>query len=225
MAAARTLYWAVVLLVGALYVKQTVVFVLPVLTLLLIVRSGVRIFWRREVLWAAGIALILLLPLAAITVAFGGMNVEQATAVPRSNGAFYYLWALPHQIGWLALLSSLIGAVMLSRRCLGPVGTRLLIFGWIGVGLFFFSLIALEKSPVFHRGTPADRLARNMAFHAHYAPRDRALVQCRCSLRSRSGQPLYHAHSRRISIWRGGSHGGACRAAEQFRSASCSPLR
>jgi hypothetical protein len=144
----KTLYWAVVLLVGALYVKQTVVFILPVLTLLLIVRSGSRIFWRREVLWAAGIALILLLPLAAITVAFGGMNVEQATAVPRSNGALYYLWALPHQIGWLALLSSLVGAVMLSRRCLGPVGTHLLIFGWIGVGLFFFSLIAL-KSPRF----------------------------------------------------------------------------
>ena len=50
---------------------------------------------------------------------------------------------------WLAsTVVSLIGAVMLSRRCLGPVGTRLLIFGWIGVGLFFFSLIAL-KSPRF----------------------------------------------------------------------------
>ena len=42
-----------------------------------------------------------------------------------------------------------------------------------------------------------------MAFHAHCAPRDQGLVQCRCSLRSRSGQPLYHPHSRRIWIRRG----------------------
>ena len=210
----KTLYWAVVLLVGALYVKQTVVFILPVLTLLLIVRSGSRIFWRREVLWAAGIALILLLPLAAITVAFGGMNVEQATAVPRSNGALYYLWALPHQIGWLALLSS-------SGRCRDALSTMpgtcrdappdfRLDRSWA----FLLFSNSSQKSPVLDRGTPADRLARNMAFHAHCAPRDQGLVQCRCSLRSRSGQPLYHPHSRRIWIRRGSSHGGACRAAE-----------
>ena len=144
----KTLYGAIVLLVGALYVKQTIIFIFPVLALLLIVRGGVHIFWRRELLWAAGISLILILPLTAMTIAFGSMNVEQAKAVPRPTGALYYLWVLPYQTGWPALLSSLIGAVMLARRCLGPAGTRILIFGWIAVGLFFFSLIAL-KSPRF----------------------------------------------------------------------------
>ena len=181
----KTLYGAIVLLVGALYVKQTIIFIFPVLALLLIVRGGVHIFWRRELLWAAGISLILILPLTAMTIAFGSMNVEQAKAVPRPTGALYYLWVLPYQTGWPALLSSsdrrrdACSAMFRTRRDAN-------FDFWLDRSRSFLLFShSSQEPPVFNRSTPTHRFARNMAFHAHYIPRDWELVYCRRSLCSR----------------------------------------
>ena len=119
---------------------------LPVLGVLVIARFGIRIFRKRDLLFASGLAFILLLPLIAMTFAFGGMNATQIMTAPEQRGDFYYLWILPRQIGFAPLIAAIVGAVVLARQPKVPAGVRLLLFGWIGAGLIFFSLIALKDS-------------------------------------------------------------------------------
>ena len=147
----------------------------------------------------------------------GGRNCVDIAATARSHNRRirWHECGAGHggaQVQWSSLLSVgtapsnwLASAVVESGRCRDALSTMpgtcrdappdfRLDRSWA----FLLFSNSSQKSPVLDRGTPADRLARNMAFHAHCAPRDQGLVQCRCSLRSRSGQPLYHPHSRRI---------------------------
>jgi 4-amino-4-deoxy-L-arabinose transferase-like glycosyltransferase len=160
----KRLYGAALLLVAALYIKQPIVFVLPVLLALVLARAGRGVFRQRDCLWAAGLAFVLLLPLAAMTIAFGGMNASQAMATPWHHNPLFYLTILPDQIGWVCCGAALLGAVLLAAAPGLPREPRILLFGWIGVGFLFFSAIALKESRLSTAVLPAVALVATFPF-------------------------------------------------------------
>ncbi len=143
---------AVVLFVFGLYVKQTVCFLAPVLLLIVIVERGWRVFRQRDVYTAAAIAIMLMVPLAVLTLTLGNFNMTQAAATPgmRSllKSSTYYVQVLPQQVGWLPLIAALAGIVVLLRHDFASPRLRWLLVSWLATGLVFFTSIAL-KSPRF----------------------------------------------------------------------------
>lgn len=145
----RRLVACLALLLASLYVKQTTAFlVLP--AALAAFRAAGWTLLRRPGLWPALLAAaIAALPLAALSLAFGGMNLAQAGSAPGPADPLFYLKVLPAQTGWAPLALATAGLVLALRRggALTPAA-RSLILAWLGIGLLFFSAIML-KSPRF----------------------------------------------------------------------------
>jgi hypothetical protein len=143
---------AVVLFVFGLYVKQTICFLAPVLLLIVIVGRGFGAFRQRAVYIAAAVAIVLMVPLAILTLTAGSFNLVQAVASPDKRSTLqaitYYAQVLPKQVGWLPLIAALVGIIVLLRRDFDLPRLRWLFIGWVAVGLVFFTSISL-KSPRF----------------------------------------------------------------------------
>lgn len=143
-----------VLALGALYTKQTAIFLVAALAGLLIFETRGRIVRDRRFWHVAVPSLIALVPLAILMLTFGKANVEAGSGetggelarLSWANWA-YYPAQLPEQLGW-----PLLGLALLypfARRfapgpALPAVEERLLAV-WFLTGYVFFSLIALKE--------------------------------------------------------------------------------
>jgi hypothetical protein len=131
----------------ALYIKQPMAFMgLPLAWLLF--RAG-RLF-RRATLIAGAIFLIEIIPLAIITVKFGGFNAVSVTETPGAGhgpAALFYLRALPGQLGWLLAAVAVIAipAAMLLKKARPPQPLGGFLVAWFVTGLVFFTLIGLKS--------------------------------------------------------------------------------
>jgi len=144
---------AVVLLVAGLYVKQTIVFAAFAFAVMLVWRHGLSVFAQRRIWIAAAIAVVLLAPLAAITLRFGSMNMDLATGEAASQGPHhvwsslgYYAELVPAQTGivvlGLAVLFVVLEIVAPQRGWRDPLlVTSLVTFA---VGYVFFTVIHLK---------------------------------------------------------------------------------
>lgn len=153
----NAVYWSVLPLVGAVYIKYNAAFVGPLLAAVLVSRRG----WRelqRPAVWAWGaVAVILLAPAAALMAALGRFNVTQAVEVGPGQGAAlpldsfrnwtYYLEQLPAQAGWETVALAAAGlALILWRPRLRDAAPRAgILLAWFGFGYLVFSLIALKE--------------------------------------------------------------------------------
>lgn len=152
----KYLYGLALLALGALYTKQTAVFLLAGLAGLLVYETGGKILRDRRALVTAALFALALVPLVVLTVKFGQTNLnasagENGGELSRLSWASwtYYLEQLPGQVGWpvlvLALLYPLARRYGANRPRLPPVMARLLTV-WLTAGYLFFTLIALKES-------------------------------------------------------------------------------
>jgi len=149
----RYLYGTALFMVCALYTKQTAIFLVLAMGLLMLINLD-RGALRNKHLWiGCTLAVLMLLPLAAMTAKFGQVNVS-ATAGETGNELtrmsiaawVYYARQLPGQIGWPSLVLALSYFV---ARWIRPnwrlsSAERLLIL-WFVAGYIFFSLVALKE--------------------------------------------------------------------------------
>ena len=141
----RALVVSAILLISALYVKQTVVFMVVPMALTALHARGLGLLRDKTILQVCAFAAVLMVPLIGLTIALGGMNVDQVRASPGHTSAFYYLLLLPQQMGLLPFVLALCGAALLGRGMLSQRGALLCVF-WAGSGLLFFSMIALKQA-------------------------------------------------------------------------------
>ena len=159
---ARMLYWAVVLLLLAMYTKISVGFMaLSFIGTLLFERRTALL--KDRVVWiAGGMAILGVVPLVLLTVNFGQVNVQSVVGVPDtvvSRGSFggwiWYLAQMPGQLGWPVCVTALLGicdlAVRRGRTSDAPSGDwrrcDLLFWTlWALCGYLFFSAIALREA-------------------------------------------------------------------------------
>jgi hypothetical protein len=152
---ARDLYLSAALLLAALYTKQTVVFMAPVLAAVFVAARGWqgladRRLWRTLAAAAVGV-----IPLAVFTIKFGQTNMESVSGIVDSEvarmsfaGLTYYLAILPNQIGWIAVVLA-VGAtiaLLLKPAWRPPRADLLLLALWFAVGYVFFWSIDLKSA-------------------------------------------------------------------------------
>ncbi|MGZ8219342.1 glycosyltransferase family 39 protein [Methylomagnum sp.] len=151
----KYLYGLALLALGALYTKQTAVFLVAGLAGLLVYETGGRILRDPRLLLTAAVFTLALIPLAVLTLKFGQTNLNAGTGensgeLSRLSWAnwTYYIEQLPTQLGWpalgLALLYPLARRFGPDRPLLPPAVERLLAV-WLVAGYLFFSLIALKE--------------------------------------------------------------------------------
>jgi hypothetical protein len=118
----RALYGTVIGLLAAMAIKQTAVFLAPAMAIAMVSERGWSWFRERHVRWALGLWVAGTVPLAILTVRFGMANLESVTGRPgdlaRSSVAAwtYYLKPVPHDIGLVATVLAVVGAVLMIRR-------------------------------------------------------------------------------------------------------------
>jgi hypothetical protein len=151
-ASTRLLFAAVLLLLAACYTKYTAMFVAPAFAAAYL-RVRPPQFWRdRSVMIIVLFAAAGALPAVALLRAFGSINLQSVSGIAADAGPaawFYYLRALPEQLGWWPLLLGLAGLRLLARaslRARDPAATLLLV--WLVCAYMAFSAIAL-KNPRF----------------------------------------------------------------------------
>ena len=147
---ARTLHIAIVLLLAAMYTKQTAAMILPVYVYLCW-RKGVTLR-DRSVQATLILLLVGTLPLLALTMRFGHVNVNSVvgghwTTIPVMSVASWTFYArqLPSQVGWPMVALAVAGLLCAGlRKAWRDEGV--LVFGlWLLAGYIFFSSIALKE--------------------------------------------------------------------------------
>jgi 4-amino-4-deoxy-L-arabinose transferase-like glycosyltransferase len=163
------LYAAIGLLLLALCIRLTVVFMMPVYAVLLLVHWRAAALRNRHVLGAAGVAAVGIIPLAWMTWKFGQVNIASAGHSPGAPGRdslatwlhyvdtvpgrdslaswLYYLEALPSQVGWLPLIlaAGYILALATGRDRVLPSRALHMLALWFALGYLFFSSILLKE--------------------------------------------------------------------------------
>lgn len=150
------LYWALVLLVLAMYTKITAAF-LTVVYLAILVNERRGALLRDRHAWGAAIlSLIGLVPLIILTLKFGQANVQSAAGIADSvtsraslAGWIWYLERLPEQLGWPLAVAAAVGLLMLlKRRRMDDFekGDLLFLGLWFLFGYLFFSAIDLKEA-------------------------------------------------------------------------------
>ncbi|MCH9675928.1 MAG: glycosyltransferase family 39 protein [Gammaproteobacteria bacterium] len=113
------LYVAAFVAVGALYTKQTAVFLLPVFVFWAFERGRVGELIRRPEIWVAtACSAVLLVPLAAMTLWLGALNIEQSVDFGARQAGGLLSWAnlrahpanlIEQHVGWPALGMAALG--------------------------------------------------------------------------------------------------------------------
>jgi 4-amino-4-deoxy-L-arabinose transferase-like glycosyltransferase len=149
----RLLYASALLLVGAVYTKQTAVFVLPLLGWYLWRAKGWPMLRLRPVRIAGALFGIGLLPLVLVTLRFGQVNFNSVqggtwTPMPLFSPAAWSFYArqLPAQLGWAPLILAAVFLVVSLRKKEWRGAGWTFALGWFLTGYLFFSLIALKES-------------------------------------------------------------------------------
>lgn len=150
------LYWALLLLVLAMYTKLTAGFMALVYAATLLAERRGALLRDRHAWGAAILALVGLVPLVVLTLKFGQANVQSATGIADSlasrsslAGWTWYLERLPGQLGWPLVIAAIAGALVLlkRRRAEGFMQGDLLFWTlWFVFGYLFFSAIDLKEA-------------------------------------------------------------------------------
>jgi hypothetical protein len=117
---------AVLLLATAVYTKQPAIFAIPAFAAALLIEEGWGLLRRRGIWLAAGAGMLALLPLAAFTLEFSPVLVDEAFRSGIAAGIEPHHWsfggitrflrALPEMVGWLPLGAALGYLVLLGFR-------------------------------------------------------------------------------------------------------------
>ncbi len=151
----KQLYISALLLVLAIYSKNTVVFVALVYFFTLVtVRKGA--FFRDQHTYIVAVSsLVLLGPLIYLTLEFGQGNVQSVYSIADSQvsrltlaGWLWYAKALPTQMGWppIILAVALVVIAALQRLRLFNYAETVFLASWFGIGYLFFSGIDLKDA-------------------------------------------------------------------------------
>jgi hypothetical protein len=150
----RFLAGLALLTLGALYTKQTAIFLAATLAGLLVYETGGRILRDRRFWFVAVPSLLALVPLAILMLKFGKANFQAGAGetggeLSRLSWAnwTYYLAQLPEQLGWPILGLALLypfARRFAPGRALPAVEERLLAV-WFLSGYLFFSMVALKE--------------------------------------------------------------------------------
>ena len=147
------LYLAVFLLLCAVYTKINAAFLFPVLALTILASKGWGALRERNIQLAALFAVAGMVPIAVLTVKFGGANLQSvlgAADVPVSRFSLanlvWYAQELPSLTGWPLLLLAIAGAILFAARRDGLL-TRtdaVLLGSWFIVSYLFLTMIDLK---------------------------------------------------------------------------------
>jgi 4-amino-4-deoxy-L-arabinose transferase-like glycosyltransferase len=218
------LHGGLLLLLAAVYTKFSAVFLLPVAALMPLAADPAML--RRRQTWlAAAWGALALAPAVALTLRFGAANAQSVVgiadaAVPRWSvaGWTWYAEQLPGLLGWPLLVAAVGGLAVLLLRpaAAGEAGRRadlVLIFGWIGVGYVFFSLIDLKEARHATLILPPLLVAAGVAAAAIGAPLARrgvggigallaaGLFAATAAWTARAAPVPYHAGYRDAALW------------------------
>jgi hypothetical protein len=149
----RNLYFAVILILAAVYLKFTAAFIAPVLAVHLIAGKGRHVLRERHIVIVAIIGVMGLLPALWMTLKFGAANVQsvagRATDMPRTSLAAWIFYAklIPNYLGYIAAALGLCGLLLVLRRRWRPLDRSLawLFVGWLVFGYLFFSMIGVRE--------------------------------------------------------------------------------
>lgn len=154
----RALYWAVALLVLAMYTKISVGFVALAWAGTLLVERRAALLRDRHMWIAAVLAIVALVPLIVLTLKFGQANVQSVSGVPDSRvsratiaGWIWYLKEFPGQLGWPLCIAAAVGvgAGFFRRHGAAASITRSEMAFWVLwflIGYLFYSLIDLKEA-------------------------------------------------------------------------------
>ncbi len=152
--AAPTLYAAVVFAVLAIYTKYNAVFFAGVMALSLLYARGWRFALDRTALRAAGLGVVLMLPLLVVFYNFSAFNLEQAASVQDAvagrwtiAGLTYYARIMGSVISWPTLVLAAIycAALPFAPRLRLPRADAVFLFVWTILGYVFYAMIAVKE--------------------------------------------------------------------------------
>jgi Dolichyl-phosphate-mannose-protein mannosyltransferase len=148
-----SLYFALIAILAAIYIKLTAVFLVPVLAVHLVATKGWRALRDRHIVTVGILGILGLMPAMFLTLKFGAVNVQsvagRSTDLPRSSVAAWVFYAklLPDYLGYIAFLLGLGGVVLVLRRRTAPLDASFawLLLGWLVFGYLFFSAIDVRE--------------------------------------------------------------------------------
>ncbi len=146
------LYLLAALMIGGVYTKQTVIFILPVYAWLLYSKQDAALLRNRHAWAAAAFLCIGVLPLGVVTLKYGHVNVNsvaggQWTQYPVTHWRswLFYLEQMPAQVGWAVLVPAFLYLLFVVFRKELRDTRQIFLLLWLGWGYFFFSSIALKE--------------------------------------------------------------------------------
>jgi hypothetical protein len=148
------IYLTALFLLAGIYTKYNAGFIAPALAAAFLVAKGRAALRDRHALIAGVLAVAGLLPAIGILLRFGAYNLASVSGLQGSlplDGLacwLFYLEALPGQLGWLTVLLSAGGFVLILQRIVAGQDrwAYALLLAWLVVGYLFFTLISLKET-------------------------------------------------------------------------------
>jgi hypothetical protein len=150
------LYVSALLLLAAVYTKISAAFVLPVFALAILTERGVSAFRDRHVWLTALLVVVGLVPIAILTVKFGGANVQSIVGVADSQvsrtsfaGWAWYARQMPALVGWPLLVLATFPPIATFFGRIQRNLTRsevVLLVSWFAFGYLALSSIDLKEA-------------------------------------------------------------------------------
>lgn len=155
------LYIATALLVLSIYTKISVAFMAIVWAIILVMEDRAALFRNRHAWAVALLATLAILPLIALTMKFGQVNLQSALDMPDAatsraslSNWLWYLRQLPGQLGWPVLATAALGSAVVLRGARSNSTTAepevrpdlRFWLAWLIVGYVFYSLIDLKEA-------------------------------------------------------------------------------
>lgn len=152
----RLLYLTALLVLASVYTKVSAAFVLPVFVVAILADRGMAALRDKHIWLTALLVAVGLIPIAILTIKFGGANVQSVVGVADSQvsrtslaGWLWYARQLPSLVGWplLALAAVPPIAALAGRgRTSLTRGELALLISWFAFGYLALSLIDLKEA-------------------------------------------------------------------------------
>jgi hypothetical protein len=150
----RELYLATLLLICALYTKQTVIYMIAVYAFTILMVQGSDVLRKRHIWYTFALMAVFLSGLVYLTLKFGQVNVASVEGaregdLGRTNFSawLYYFKQMPRQLGWPTFtlgLSFILGVMWRPEWRMSKADGSFLL-GWLVAGYLFFSAIAVRE--------------------------------------------------------------------------------
>jgi 4-amino-4-deoxy-L-arabinose transferase-like glycosyltransferase len=149
----RDLYVCMALILAAIYIKLTVVFIVPVLAAALPAVKGLGVLRQRHVIAAVALGALGVIPAVLLTLKFGMINVQSVAGrphdLPRTSLAawLFYAEAIPLYLGYVGTALAAGGVVLVLRRRTAPLEAWFagFLLAWFLFGYLFFSAIDVRE--------------------------------------------------------------------------------